>query len=151
MRIGSHDLATRAKCRRMATNLGRHVSQSKYLFNIILLLSNDTKLFNDVAEIYAQIKKWRVRGHRTPWMTTEVSELMKERDFHRRKTYGSKSGYHWNKFRNYRNLVRKGIKKAKSDYYTKLIEESKTNSSKLWSGVEQVLPSVMKHTFHQLT
>ena len=54
---------------------------------------------------------------------------------------GSKSAYHWNKFRNYRNLVRKGIKKAKSDYYTKLIEESKGNSSKLWSAVKQVLPS----------
>ena len=100
-----------------------------------------TKLFNDVAEIHASIKKRRVRGHCTPWMTSEVSELMKERDFHRRKTYGSKSGYHWNKFRNYRNLVRKGIKKAKSDYYTKLIEESKGNSLKLWSVVKQVLPS----------
>ena len=44
MRIGSHDLATRAKRRRMAANLGRHVSQSKYLFNIILLLSNDIHL-----------------------------------------------------------------------------------------------------------
>ena len=100
-----------------------------------------TKLFNNVAEIHAPIKKRRVRGHRTPWMTSEVSELMKERDFHRKKTYDSKSGYHWNKFRNYRNLVLKGIKKAKSDYYTKLIEESKGNSSKLWSAVEHVLPS----------
>ena len=39
-----HGLDTRAKRRRMAVNLGRRVSQSRYLFNIILLFSNDIQL-----------------------------------------------------------------------------------------------------------
>ena len=94
-----------------------------------------TKLFNDVAEKHAPIKTRRVQGTCNLWMTKQIFDLMRERDFHHRKAQGSKSGFHWNNFRTYRNLVRTEIKKSKSDYYIKLIEESKGNSSKLWSAI----------------
>jgi hypothetical protein len=40
------------------------------------------KLFSEVADSHAPIKSRKVRGVHTPWMTFEISECMKDREFH---------------------------------------------------------------------
>ena len=99
-----------------------------------------TTLFNDVAQDHAPIKTQRVKGTHVPWMTKELADLMKDRDYHHKKARGLKSGYHWNMFCKLRNEVRSNIKKSKSTYYINLINESKGNSSKLWKAVNEALP-----------
>lgn len=74
---------------------------------------------------------------------------MIERDYHHKKARTSNTQYHWNSFRKYRNFVHRLIKRVKSDYYVKLIKDSKGNSSTLWSSIKQTLPKRTLETRNQ--
>ena len=98
------------------------------------------KLYRNVADSHAPIKTLRVRGTSTPWMTSSISESMRDRDYHHKKARQTKSGYHWDMFRKLRNSVRRQIDQAKADYYTKLVMDSTGNTSQLWKALKQTLP-----------
>ena len=94
-------------------------------------------LFLDAANTHALIKKQRVTGINSPWMTSEISDLIRERDFYHRKARQSNSPDHWQLYKNFRNLVNQEIKASKSKYYIKLIQEGQGDSQKLWSVVNE--------------
>ena len=51
------------------------------------------KLFTDVANRHAPIRKLRMKRRHAPWITGNLSNAMRDRDYHRRKA--DKSEYHW--------------------------------------------------------
>ena len=95
------------------------------------------KLFSDIADSHAPVKKRRVRGVPLPWMNTKINETMQDRDYHHRKAIKSNSSFHWTEYRRLRNLVNRKIKSAKSSYYCDLIREARGDSSKLWKAVNK--------------
>ena len=48
------------------------------------------KLFLQVAEDHAPTKTRKVRGTPTPWMTSEIATLMRDRNYHLKKAKGKK-------------------------------------------------------------
>ena len=42
-------------------------------------------LFTDVANRHAPIKKTRIKGAKIPWMTSDLKNAMRDRDFHHAK------------------------------------------------------------------
>jgi hypothetical protein len=52
----------------------------------------------------------------------------------------NKSGHYWTKYRQLRNKVHRMIKKAKSEYYTNLLHDSKGNAKEFWKAFKQTLP-----------
>ena len=82
------------------------------------------KLFLDVVEAHAPIKTQRVKGSSVPWMTSTIANEMREGDYHLKKAKGNKMSRNWRVYRQLRNRVNRDIKKAKSDYYTNLIQEN---------------------------
>ena len=96
------------------------------------------QLFLGVADTHAPTKRRRVSGVRSPWMTSKISETMRDRDYHHRKAVKSNSPYHWRMFRKLRNSVNFQIKQSKSSYYIDLIEDSKGEPRKLWKAVNEV-------------
>ncbi|CAB4022158.1 Hypothetical predicted protein, partial [Paramuricea clavata] len=65
----------------------------------------------------------RVRGNSLPWITSKVKELMRERDFHKKKAVKNNSDMHWIKFRAIRNKVNSELKKAKKNYFCNKIKD----------------------------
>ena len=53
------------------------------------------KLFTDVANRHAPIRKLRIKGRYALWITVKLSNAMRDRDYHRRKAVKSNSEYHW--------------------------------------------------------
>ena len=43
------------------------------------------RLYSEVADRHAPIKKKRVKGHKTPWVTNKLLEIRRDRDYHLRK------------------------------------------------------------------
>ena len=72
-------------------------------------------------------KTRRVRGSPTPWMTSEIATLMRDRNYHLKKAKGNKTNFHWKQYRALRNKVQRKIKKSKSEYYCNLIKDSRNN------------------------
>jgi hypothetical protein len=95
------------------------------------------KLFLDVADTHAPVKKRRINGIHCPWMTSQIKQAMQDRDFHHRKAIRTGSSYHWQRYRKLRNFVNGDIKRSKSNYYIHLIEDSKGDSSKIWKAVNK--------------
>ena len=97
-----------------------------------------SKLFLQVAEDHAPTKTRRVRGIPTPWMTSEIATLMKDRNYHLKTAKGNKSNFHWKQYRALRSNV--NSKSQKSEYYYKLIKDSRNNPSDLWKSVKEAIP-----------
>ena len=93
------------------------------------------KLFTEVVDSHAPLKKRRVKGTTAPWMNNKIAEAMRDRNYHLRKAQKSNSTYHWGMYRKLRNFVNREIKSSKSNYYCNLIEESKGDSSMVWKAV----------------
>ena len=69
------------------------------------------KLFNEFAEQHAPTKTRRIRDSPMPWMTSDLSKLMKDRDYHHRKARSSRPEYLWKTFRHSNRKVHREIKK----------------------------------------
>ena len=95
-------------------------------------------LFSDVANKHAPIKKIRIKGTQTPWLTAKLKDVMRDRDYHHRKAVKSNSEFHCNMYKKLKCLVNKQVKKSKADYYLELINNNKGNSSGLWKTLNEI-------------
>lgn len=95
-------------------------------------------LFSDVANTHAPIKKARIKGVQTPWMTSELRCAMRDRDYHHRKAVQKNSEYHWSMYKKTKAFVNKQVKKCKADYYLELINKNKANSGVLWKTLNDL-------------
>ena len=98
------------------------------------------KLIKDCADRRAPIKSRSVKGMPTPWISNKLLEVRRDRDYHR-KNASSNSQYHWRMYRKLRNLASREERSLKSQYYCKLIEVGKNDSSSIWKAIKQTLPS----------
>ena len=94
-------------------------------------------MFSEVADQHAPVKRRRVKGTPLPWMNSQISDSMKERDWAHRKARKSNSARHWSMYAKLRNTVNGLVRTAKSKYYCDMIEEAKGDSDKVWKAVNE--------------
>ena len=116
-------------------NVPWHIVDDESNVNDAVLTWN--KLFTEVVDSHAPLKKRRVKGTTAPWMNNKIAEAMRDRNYHLRKAQKSNSTYHWGMYRKLRNFVNREIKSWKSNYYCNLIKESKGDSSIVWKAVNE--------------
>lgn len=116
-------------------NVPWHIVDDENNVNDAVLTWN--KLFTEVLDSRAPLKKRRVKGTTAPWMNNKIAEAMRDRNYHLRKAQKSNSTYHWGMYRKLRNFVNREIKSSKSNYYCNLIEEGKGDSSLVWKAVNE--------------
>ena len=83
-------------------------------------------------------------------MTPEIAKIISDQDFYLKKAKRDKLSNHWMKYKNLRNDVHRHIEKAKSDYYTNILQEGRGDSAKIWKAFNQVLRSKLTSTFSSL-
>lgn len=99
------------------------------------------QLFKGIADQHAPVKIKRAKVNQTPWLTTKLLEVRRDRDYHRRKARASQSKYHWHMYRKLRNYANTEERRLKSEYFCHLIEDAKENSFKMWKVIKETLPS----------
>lgn len=95
-------------------------------------------LFTDVANRHAPIKKTRIKEAKTPWMTSDLKNAMRDGDFHRAKAIKTNSTYHWEMYNKMKNFVYKEVKKCKAEYCSVLINKNKGNPIELWKTFNEI-------------
>jgi len=95
-------------------------------------------LFTDVANRHVAIKKSRIKGAKTPWMTSDLKNAMCDQDFHHAKAIKTNSKYHWEMYKKMKNFVNKEVKKCKAKYYSDLINKNKGNPRELWKTFNEI-------------
>ena len=103
-------------------------------------------LFNRVADKHAPIKKQGVKGFKTPWVTNEVLQLRRERNYHQTKGRKTRSQYRWQMYKELRNHINRLEKKLKSEYFCRMTEENKNDSSHMWECLKDALPQSTNHS-----
>ena len=111
--------------------------------NFINDIYNDIQTqFADTLNTHAPYKflsKQDLKWKQSPWIHKGIQKLMKVRDTIHRKYLRSKSSFWFNRFKYYRNLIKKLIFKAKKEFYNKYFEKHKCNSKKIWKGIGKII------------
>ena len=99
------------------------------------------RLITKVADETCPIINYTIRKYRPAWMSNELIEQTKDRDYFYRKAKKTNSEDDWNIARFHRNAANKNIRKAKADFVKDQLMTNANNSSKFWRTIKQVIPS----------
>ena len=86
----------------------------------------------------ALLRKARVRGRGSPWITSELKKQMLDRDILKIKAIKSNDPVVWAKFKKQRNIVNKVVKQAKQFYYQTSFSDHKGDSRKTWQIINEL-------------
>ena len=71
---------------------------------------------------------------------------MRKRDYLKKKATNDKSSEAWDQFKEARNQTNNAIREAKRKYFSKNLEEHKTNPRKTWSLINELSSRQRKST-----
>ena len=97
--------------------------------------------FTEVTNKHAPLIEKKVRGRETPWLSNEIKQLMRERDYAHRKARKTNKELDWSAYRRLRNRVNMSIRKAKENYSRKVVDENADNPRNFWKIVKRVIPN----------
>ena len=94
------------------------------------------------AEKMCTLKNFRIKNTRPQWLTNEITEQMKDRDyFYKKKAKRTNSTDDWNIAKFYRNEVNANVRGAKAEFVKEQLRNNEGNSAKFWRSIKQVMPS----------
>ena len=79
-----------------------------------------------------------MKQKRAKWMTTEIIDLIRQRDHYFRKYKKSNLQADFDKYVYNRNQARYHIQKAKADYYAEVVTENIHQPKKLWKILKDI-------------
>ena len=109
-----------------------------------------TEIKSEVDRI-CPIKKFTVRSQRPEWITNNLLEQMKDRDYFYRKAKKTGLEDDWNIAKHLRNTTNFNIRQAKSNYIINKLETHKDDPKKFWRTIKRVFPSKTKKEKSQIT
>ena len=96
-------------------------------------------LFNGVLDCDAPMKTVHVKKNCAPWISKSIRREMDRRNKLLRRFLGARSPSVWNEYKHQRDLVVRLRRKAKIDYFQRLISENKSPAT-LWNTLKSVRP-----------
>lgn len=102
-------------------------------------------MFNGVVDRHAPLRKKRVRGSKSPWITADLKERMRQRDVFKIRAIQSRNPHDWATFKSARNSVNSEIKYAKELYYQKAFSENQGNPKKTWGIINEITSRKREH------
>ena len=89
------------------------------------------RIFLDCLNKHAPVINIKVKGNALPYVTSEIRRLIKTRDYLKSKAVKTGSNYIQQAFCQVRSKVFSLLKKSRQDYYTRRIEENKSDIKNL--------------------
>lgn len=102
-------------------------------------------LFNEVSDAHAPLKTVTVKGEHTPWVTDEFISMTWERDHLKKVAEKHGSLDTWARYKKCRNKLNNLASQLKCEYFKTKIEDTKNDSSKLWSTLKEAMHSSKHH------
>ena len=90
---------------------------------------------------HAPIKRKRVRSKNSPWMTSEILNLIREREKAKHNAKRINTNEEWSKVKRLRNQVTSLVRKTKRKYVTDNIKKNIGNATVMWKVLKELIPS----------
>ena len=98
-----------------------------------------------VFDKHAPTIQKRVKGSQSQWLSTDIKDVMNDRDKMLRRARKSKCEHDWASYRHFRNKCTNKVKKAKAARYQTLLGENSKNPRHFWKILKKLFPT--KSTF----
>ena len=95
-------------------------------------------MFLKIADVHAPIRTRRVTNKKSPWITSELRELITGRNRLKRQAILTKQPSIWDKYRKERNRINNEIKMAKANYYKSEVEQNVGNPKEIWRTINEL-------------
>ena len=102
-------------------------------------------LFLSVANKHAPQKTKRVRHKPSPWLTSELKEMIINHNQLKKKFMHSRDPNDWNEYKSSRNKVNNKVRQTKADYYHKEIQNNSGNGHEIWKTLNNLMSRKMKN------
>ena len=83
--------------------------------------------------------KIKIKGNNLPYITSKVRRMIRQRDYHTKKTNEAGSKYLWQAFLNIRGRVYQELRHLRNSYYSGKIDEHKIDQKQTWKILKQAL------------
>lgn len=103
-------------------------------------------LFTPVMNIFFPVRRKRIRKNSYPWIDSSILVLMHNRDQARKKALKSKSDEEFNIYRRLRNCVTSRLRKAKSEFFKRKLDDCHRDPKAFWKLMKKLLPSKNRTT-----
>ena len=102
---------------------------------------NMLDIITNEADKTSPLRKFCIKNTKSCWLTNELIEQMKDRDYFYRKAKTLSDEDYWNIAKFHRNQVNFNICKAKADFIKDQLKNNYGNSARFWRSIKQVMPS----------
>ena len=86
------------------------------------------------------VKTFTVRSNKPEWITNDLMEQMRDRDYFYKKAKKTKDDDDWNIAKHLRNVTNSNIRRAKAEFIINELESSKDDLKKFWRVIKRVFP-----------
>ena len=101
-------------------------------------------MFTEVCDKHAPVVTRKVRGELCPWLTEDITKIMRERDHMHKKAIKSGISDDWEIYRSLRNKTNNCIRRSKESYYKTQLLENKNNPKGIWKLLKKLIPRKTK-------
>ena len=85
------------------------------------------------------LSKKSIKALSKPWITPGIRKSIKMKNNLYKKFIQTKSSYYHEKFKYYRNMIKKLTTKSKTNYYNKYFRANQTNTKNIWKGIRSII------------
>ena len=87
---------------------------------------------------HAPLRSKRVGKKKSPWITSQLRQNMRKKDFLKKKAKQAGDPLIWQQYKYARNCTNTEIKKAQSQYFTDNLEANKKNPKSTWKLINEL-------------
>ena len=102
-----------------------------------IILKNITLVLDEMCPL----RTFRIKNYRPDWMTNELIEQIKDRDYFYQKAKKRGDEDSWNIAKFLRNVTNTNIRQARREFILKELKQNENNSKKFWKVIREVIPS----------
>ena len=97
-----------------------------------------------VLDEMCPLRSYQIKNYRPDWMTKELIEQIKDRDYFYKKAKTTGEEDYWNIARYFRNITNSNIRQARREFILTELRENEGNAKKFWKVIRGVIPSDKK-------
>ena len=102
------------------------------------------KTISDILDEMCPIKKFKINKIKQPWITPQLLELIKDKDFKLAKAKRSKLPADWMEARKIRNFCTKRLRNAKAEFIRDKMIATGGDQKKFWKNIQDIIPNTKK-------
>ena len=94
-----------------------------------------------VLDTMCPLRSFQIKNYRPDWMTDDLIEQIKDRDYFYRKAKRTGGEDDWNIAKHLRNITNSNIRQAKKEFILEELKNNEKDPKKFWKVIRQVIPS----------